>query len=130
MLLRDLEKRLQFTAVPLREWLTEAMCLSQYADLVFLKDTITLLADSDLETAWQSAVERAPYLLEEDVTVLKRLGTQLGKSDTATQLSCVKETVSGISAHKVKAAEVAKKASKLYVGLGSCAGMAVALLLI
>lgn len=130
MLLLDLEKRLQFTALPLRDWLAETAQMPQYSCLVFLKEAIALLSNTDLETAWQTAVERAPHLLAEDVTVLKRLGAQLGKSDAATQLSCVRETVSGIADNKIRAMENAQKASKLYVGLGTCTGMALALLLI
>lgn len=129
-LLLDLEKRLQFSAVPLRDWLSEAASLSQYARLAFLKDVVLLLEQSDLETAWHTAVESMAYLLTEDVSVLKRIGTQLGKSDTATQLACIRETVSSIAANKEKAIQKAQKASRLYVGLGTCAGMALALLLI
>ena len=68
--------------------------------------------------------------LLQDVYALRLLGTHMGKSDASTQLQCIREATERISENKEKAAEDAKKAQKLYVGLGTCAGMAIALLLI
>lgn len=126
----DLEKQLQFAALPLREWLTDAAQKPQYFCLSFLRETAALLTQTDFETAWQTAVRSQQYLLAEDMSVLKRLGTQLGKSDTSTQISCVRAAIKDAADNKMRAIENAQKASKLYVGLGTCTGMAIALLLI
>lgn len=130
ILLLDLEKRLQFTAVPIREWLSEAAHLPRFARLSFVGDTLRLLSDTDLETAWLTAIDNARDMTSQDVYALRLLGAHLGKSDAPTQLRCIRETVERISDNKAQATEKAEKARKLYVGLGTCAGMALALLLI
>jgi len=129
-LLCDLERRLQYSEMPLADWLETVAKMPQYVRLTFLEDTLTRLPLYDFETAWRTAVENMQGFSREDSAALQLLGVQLGKSDTATQLQCVRETVCAISECKEKAVLEAEKAQKLYVGLGTCAGMAVAILLI
>ncbi len=130
VLLLDLEKRLQFSAVPIRDWLTEVVNMARFSRLPFLKDALTFLSLMDLETAWQKALNGVSGYATEDVAALRLLGVHLGKSDSGTQLQCIREAVRRISENKTAATEQAQKAQKLYVGLGTCAGMALALLLI
>ncbi len=128
--LLDLEKRMRFSAVPIRDWLAEVAYMPQFSQLSFLKDTFSLLSNMDLETAWQQALTNSLGLAAEDIAALRFFGTHLGKSDTSTQLQSIRETLQRISVNKAAAAEKAEKAAKVCVGLGTCTGMAVALLLI
>ena len=130
LLLCDFEKRLHFSAVPIREWLLEVALIPRFSRLNFLKEVNGMLSEKGLETAWQMAVEKMKALSTEDITALKVLGTHLGKSDALTQIQCVKETRERISENKHRAAKTVEKAQKLYVSLGTCVGMALALLLI
>ncbi len=129
-LLRDWERRLQFAAMPVRDWLKAVAVQPQYAQLTFLNAVLQRLEQEDLETAWRTALPETRGLSAEDVAVLCSLGAHLGKSDTATQLGCVQQALSALSENRKQAATEAEKAGKLYVGLGTCAGMAVALLLV
>lgn len=115
---------MQFAAVPVRVWLAETA-----ENVPFLGEVLRLLPQTDLETAWETAVRDIHGLTTEDKTALCLLGTQLGKSDVPTQLRCIQETVATVAANKQQAMEIANKARKMCVGLGTCAGMAVALLL-
>ena len=129
-LLFDLEKRLQFAAVPIRDWLLEIVNSARFPRLVFLEKMLFLLDKEDLETAWQTALKETRILSKDDIAALCVLGTHLGKSDVQTQLKSIEETAVSISFNKKKAIEKAETSGKVYVGLGVCVGMATALLLV
>ncbi len=129
-LLFDLEKRLQFAAVPIRDWLLGTVNSARFPHLVFLEKVLLLLNKKDLETAWQTALKETRILSKDDIAALCVLGTHLGKSDVQTQLKSIEETAASISLNKKKAVEKAETSGKVYVGLGACVGMATALLLV
>ncbi len=127
--LHDFERRLQYAAPPLREWLQESAV--QYSELPFIASASRLLQTADLQTAWDKALRiAAEGLGKEDIAVLRALGTHLGKSDVNTQLQCVRETLSSLEEARVSAQAAAQKADKLYLTLGTSGGLALALLLI
>lgn len=126
--LHDFERRLQYAAPPVREWLQDSM--ERYPALRFIAETLQLLQTHDLETAWGKALDPADGLAEEDVTALRTLGTHLGKSDADTQLQCVRETLAALEESRTAAMTAAEKADKLYLTLGTSGGLALALLLV
>lgn len=129
--LRDFERRLQYAAPPIKEWLRESADHPQYGALPFIAQTVQLLQDADLETAWKKALHTAPgSLADADAAVLSTLGTHLGKSDAPTQLQCIQETVAVLEESRKVAVAAVQKADKLYLTLGVSGGMGLALLLL
>ncbi len=127
--LYDFERRLQYTAPPLREWLHSSS--TTYPELSFVEKALHLLETEDLQTAWDTALTTsAGYLAREEVLALRALGTHLGKSDAKTQLQCVRETLCVLEEQRKIAMGAVQKADKLYLTLGTSGGLALALLLI
>lgn len=127
-LLRDWEYRLRCAAPPITEWIASAAV--QYTALPFLSTVAERLSYDDLETAWRTAVGETDGFAAEDIALLETLGAVLGKSNKETQSKCVEQVLAGLYENVTRARADAEKACKLYVGLGSCVGMAMALLLV
>ena len=112
----------------LREWL--ACSAARYPELAFVPQTVSLLQTADLETAFKHAVQAMKDFGRAETEILCALGTHLGKSDTSTQLQCVRETISALEERREAVTLAVQKADKLYLTLGTSGGLALALLLI
>ena len=131
--LSDLERRLQYTLPPLRDFLAETAAASEYAALTFLPAVLKEWQEKDIAAAFSAALqseETRGGLAAADAALLCRLGGQLGVSDAKTQLRCVGECKAGVEELYRQTREKAAKADRLYVTLGAGCGMAVAVLLL
>lgn len=127
--LRDFERRLQYTAPHLRDWLNDSVV--RYRSLAFLATVVELLDATDPETALRRALDTdCEDLSTADKAVLCVLGGYLGKSDANMQLQCVREVIATLEEHRACAMKETAKADKLYLTLGTSGGLALAILLI
>jgi stage III sporulation protein AB len=103
--LREFERRLEYTAPPVREWLRETSAAPSYEALEFIGETLRRMRDEDLRTAWTEAVRVKPCGLgAEELALLQAYGQHLGTGDVNTQLQCVRETVTALE-KRVKSLE-------------------------
>ncbi len=128
--LRDLERCMRYTAEPLPRWLETCARSPQYARLMFLEIVCEKLPLLGLEMAFCDAVEQDTRLDRAEKDILGRLGAGLGKSDSETQLLCIRETADGLQSVSAAQKRRMEKAQKLYVTLGASGGLALAVLLL
>ena len=131
--LKILQNKMRFTKMPLSE---------AFKDLSNLKSSKAIseiclnfsqnIKTEKCEDAWNRAIEdEMSYLSlnKEDISIIKKLGNTLGKTDIEGQMSEINEFNTLLQIQIKKAEEERRKNEKMYRSLGTIVGLAIVIIL-
>ena len=133
VLINILQNKIKFTQLPLKEVFEDIGNISIKTNVknIFLRSSSNI-ENSNLEEAWQKAIEKEQALLNlknEDIETINTLGNILGKSDIEGQISEIDEFKERLNLQIRQAEEEKKKNSKMFKSLGTIAGLVIVIIL-
>ena len=129
-----LESKIKFTYEPLGDIFEEISNLfyKNSINSIFI-DTKNNMNKLGLKKSWDNAINsnrKNLSLNNEDVNIIKSLGTMLGKTDVEGQLNEINLSMSFLDTQIAIAEEECKKNEKMYRTLGTIFGLAIIIILI
>lgn len=129
-----LESKIKFTYEPLGDIFKEIISMLKNESIrKILESTTENLKNNDFNLAWESAVEKQKEILnfkDEDISIIKRLGNMLGKTDVDGQISEINLTKEFLDTQIQEAEIECRKNEKMYRSLGTIFGLAIVIILV
>lgn len=132
-LINIFQNKIRFTRTPLPE------AFEELADIKNNKIISSIFYDFSqnlkikrCDEAWNESIEKRRNFLslkEEDINLIKQLGTSLGKTDIDGQMSEINRFNTLLQVQIKKAEEERKKNEKMYKSLGTIIGLAIVIIL-
>lgn len=133
-LINILQNKIKFTRKPLKEIFNDLSKIEDNENIksIFLKVSQNL-DNHKLTETWNNMVEEEKGCLslkDEDINLLKTLGSTLGKSDVDGQMSEINLFTELLKIQIQKAEKEKDKNTKMYKSLGTIIGLAIVIILI
>lgn len=133
-LINILQNKIKFTRKPLKDIFSDLSKIEDNENInsIFFKVSQNL-DNQKMNETWNNIVEeekRNLSLKDEDINLLKTLGSILGKSDVDGQMSEINLFIELLKVQIQKAEKEREKNSKMYKSLGTIIGLAIVIILI
>ena len=133
-LINVLQNKIKFTRKPLKDIFNELSKLEENKNIkrIFINMSQNL-ENSVVSESWRKTIEEEKEnlsLKEDDINILKTLGSTLGKSDVDGQLSEINLFTELLKNQIQKAEKEKEKNSKMYKSLGTIIGLVIVIVLI